>query len=113
MATFASLTPAQQKAIIDFSTQLRGSIGQLARLLNNVSALNASYNSTVSPILALLTGADATTPIPDSTGLAGTMPLTPNEMVTLVSHIQAELAINDTAHIATWVKAAGPSNIVG
>ena len=113
MATFASLTAAQQKAVTDFSVMLRGSIGQLARILNSLNALNADYNSVVSPILALLTGADSTTPIPDSTGLAGTMPLAPADMITLTSHIQAALVINDAAHLSVWVKAAGPTNVVG
>jgi hypothetical protein len=112
MASFASLTATQQKAVKDFSIQLRGTIGELARTLNRENALNASYTSTVSAILALLTGADATIPIDDGTQLAGTMPLTPSEMITLVSHLQAELVINDATHLQTWVKAAGPTNVV-
>ena len=113
MASFASLTPAQKKAITDFSLALRGSIGELARALNRENSLVASYDSTVSAILALLTGADADMPIDDGTELAGTMPLSPNEMVTLVSHLEAELVIYDSVHLQTWVKAAGPSNVVG
>ncbi len=113
MATFASLTVTQQKAVTDFSAMLRANIGALARLLNQMAALNANYNQNVSAILALLTGADATTPINDSTGLAGAMPLSPSQMITLVSHMQAELVINDAAHLATWVTAAGPGNVVG
>ncbi len=67
----------------------------------------------MSAILALLTGADANVAIDDGTQLAGTMPLTPAEMITLVSHLQVELAINDVTHLQTWVKAAGPTNVVG
>lgn len=85
----------------------------MARVLNRLNALVASYDSTVSPILGLLTGADATVPIEDDTTLAGTMPLSPNEMITMVSHIEAELVIYDQAHMQMWVKAAGPSNVVG
>lgn len=113
MADFVSLKPEEQKALSDFSVALRGYTGEIARLMTRLNALNANYNAVVSVILAELKDADASISIKDETGLAGVMPLSPNEMITLVSHIQKLLEINDDAHLQIWVKAAGPTNVVG
>ena len=113
MAAFSSLTAQQQKAVKDFSTALRGSVGDLARTLNRLRALNASYTSTAQPILALLTAPDDAVAIVDDTGLAGSMPLTPAEMTTLLGGIVQALQLNDNAHLLAWAKAVGPGNLVG
>jgi hypothetical protein len=113
MAAFSALTAAQQKIITDYMNVVRGYSGELARLLNKLNAGNEYYNTVVQPVLALITGADQTTPINDNTQLAGAQPLTQAEVVNLQFYISTELTIYDTNHQNAWSKACGPTNITG
>ena len=113
MASFASLTSDQQKLITDFSTALRGYVGSMAVVLDRLNALNDSYVGVVGPVLNLLTAPDNAIAIPDNTGLAGTMPLTPYQMGLLMSQVQTLLATNTDANRQVWAQACGPQNLVG
>lgn len=111
MASFASLSAQDKKTVTDFETMLRGYIGENARTLNKLRALNDYYLGVVGPILNQLTGPDADVAILDNTGLVGAVPLTPYEMGLMMNHVQTELAVNTDANIQIWAKACGPTNL--
>ncbi len=113
MAAFSALTNAQQKIITDYMNVLRGHSGELARLLDKLNAANNYYNVVVQPVLALITGSDLSTPINDNSTLAGAQPLSTTEVNNLQQYIQTELGIYDLSHQDAWVKAVGPTNVVG
>ena len=112
MASFASLTPTQQKTITDFSTQLRGYVADLAKVMDSLTAINDSYLGNAGPVLNLLTAPDNGIAITDNTGLAGAVPLTPYQMGLIMNQIQAVLATDTDANRQVWVLACGPENLV-
>lgn len=113
MASFGSLSPQDQKTVVDFSTTMRGYVGEMARTLDKLRALNDYYLGVAGPVLNQLTPPDNGIAIPDNTGLAGAVPLTPFEMGLMMNHMQALLATNTDANIQVWAKACGPGDLTG
>ena len=115
MATWASLTPAQQKVITDYvGGTIRPLASQLAIVLNHMNAANIAWNAQVSAVNALLTGTEV---ILDNTSLVGAAQITATELtniVTAVGGIQAILSsAGDAAHYQEYSKLCGAGNIIG
>lgn len=114
MATWASLTPAQQKTVTDFMLYLRPLAGQLAITMNHLNAANVSWNASVSAVVALLTSTEV---IGDTTSLIGAQPITAATLTSIVTGtggIEAILTSSaDAAHFQTYSNLCGPGNITG
>lgn len=94
MAAFSSLTPTQQALVSGFiGTYLRPDIVQLATVLNRMSQLDATWQATV---LALVTSLDAASLVPDSTGLAAASPLVREDVLSVMTSVEAFLATYNT-----------------
>lgn len=106
---FNDLTPEEQAALADYGRNVRATIGELARVRNHVEALDAAYGN-MQALLAEMTGSEI---LPDSGGLAGALPLTKDEVVTLTAHRQGLLASYGVGHFALWAKAAGIGGMIG
>jgi hypothetical protein len=111
MASFSALTADQQGQVLAFMTLLRPNCGELARACNHGSAMDSVWQTTVS---ALVTSLDAGTAIPDDTGLAGAVTLVREDVLGLMTAIEALLSsANTSAARAEYIKAAGIVNTVG
>lgn len=111
MATYASLTPAQQADLASYDTFLRGTFLQLSALYRNINASVWSQFdvTTVAPIVQSL---GATELIPNSTGLANAVPLTQAQFAALEQALQ-DLNAEWTANFGTIVAAIGTTNATG
>jgi hypothetical protein len=111
MATYASLTAAQQKVLADYDTAIRPVAGQLARVLTRMQAVNDQYNASASAVLAALT---TTETVPNTTTLAGSQDLLQTELVNMTSYLQNILGTyNDAPHRQAYSKAVGAGNLTG
>lgn len=105
----ANPTAAQLAQVSTFVVQLRAVLSQFAKAQSQMNALQAYYNQTVSAILNPTTGVT----VVDATGLAGAVPLTDTQVVTLTSDIEAVIATYYTAtYQGLYAMACGPSNVL-
>ena len=103
------MTAEEQAALFDYIRNLRALCGELGRLYHRAAALNAGYAN----IQGLLQSLEASALVNDGTGLAGALPLTQAEIVSLTAHLQGLLAAYGDGHVQMWAKAAGVMNLVG
>lgn len=103
----ANATPQQLAELSAYTVYLRGITSQFMKLMNQMNALNNSWNGTVSAII----GTPAGTTITDNTGLAGAVPLTDTDVTNITSYCQNVLtSFYDAAHQQVLTKACGPGN---
>lgn len=108
MATFASLTPAQQAQLKAFMPLMRSATIQYVKALNRLAALDQLWTNSISSVNALL---DASEVIPDTNGLDGASQLSHDDLVVFIADVEAVLgAKNDAAHRAFYARACGLSN---
>ena len=107
---FGDLTAEQQSSLNAWMSLFRGTSGEMARVNNHCEVVNTEYNGTVSAILAELAGGDE---IPNAGNLDGAEVMTKDQVVTIVSYMQAFLAYNTAAHRQNLARAAGERNLIG
>jgi len=107
---YADLTTEQQASLDAWMSLFRATAGELARVNNHQEVVNTEYNGTISAILGELAGVDV---IPNASGLDGAEPMTKDQVVTVVSYMQAVLGYNTSAHRANLARAAGERNLIG
>lgn len=79
------------------------SVSANAATLDRACGTAASLTSGTWAVLAM---------VPNKVGLGGAQPfLSRADIVSMISHIETELAINDSLHRQLWVKACGPTNL--
>lgn len=123
MALFTAATIPNQTAMLIHMEQMRGLTGEFSRLIDKVASLQVAWTNTNS---ALFTALDASMLIPDVTGvatatdvvrvtgLAGAMPLTREEVITMCGTNFANLltTYNTAGANALYVKVVGALNAV-
>jgi len=106
-----ALTPEQQNIVAEYTRQQRATVGEFARLLNHMAALDAMYDGQVTAAWASLAVGDV---IADGSGLAGVSSLTKAEIASIATAMQAILTTyNGEALRQLYVRMAGISNTVG
>jgi hypothetical protein len=118
MTTYANLTNEQKSILQNSLNLIRAWAGEQARTNNHGEAINDDYNAQT---LTVITELDALEVIPNTSGLAGAVSITKEEMITLVSHVQnmqADMSthtggFNTPALRQVWTKAAGAENLIG
>lgn len=102
-------TPAQLAQLSAYTVMLRAVSAQLMQNMAQMNALQNSYNASVSSII----GTPAGTTIVDNTGLAGAVPLTDTQVVTITSYFENILSsYYDSAHQQQLTLACGPGNTI-
>jgi hypothetical protein len=87
----------------------RASIVQLVASCNTGARLDGTWQASIS---ALVSGLDAGTVIPDTTGLAGAQPLMREDLIAMMQAIESLLSsANATAQRAEYLKVVGPANM--
>ena len=105
----ATATPAQLAQLSTYVVQLRAVSSQFMKAMSQMNALQNYYNETVSGII----GTPAGTTIVDNTGLAGAMPLTDTQVVTMTSWFENILSTYYTAtYQQQFTSACGPGNVL-
>ena len=108
---FTELTLEQQQIVAEYVRQMRATVGEFARLLNHMAALDNMYDGQVIAAWAALLDSDL---IADGSGLAGVSTLSKAEVVSIAAAMQV---IIDTYNIAAlrqlYVKMAGLTNTLG
>lgn len=105
----ANPTAAQLAQVSTYVVQLRATLAQFAQAMAQMNALQNYYNQTVSAILNPTTGVT----VVDSTGLAGAVPLTDTQVVTLTADIEAVLTTYyTTTYQELFAAACGPGNVL-
>lgn len=108
---FSSLTPEQQAIVAEYTRQQRATVGEFARLLNHMAALDAMYDGQVTAAWASLVDADV---IADGSGLAGVSSLTKAQITQIANAMQAILTTYNTEALRQlYVRMAGMVNTVG
>ena len=108
---FNELTAEQKAVLSDYARMTRAWCGEQARVSNHGDAISTAYTAQVQAILALL-GTDD--PITDGSGLAGAVTLTKADVGYITGYIQTLLSTHNTAaRRQMYVKAAGPTNLIG
>jgi len=108
---FASLTPEQQSIVAEYTRQQRATVGEFARLLNHMAALDAMYDGQVVAAWDALAAGDV---IADGSGLAGVSALSKAEIAGIADAMQAILtAYNGEALRQLYCRMAGMTNTVG
>lgn len=103
MATFEELSEEDQAIVQNMDRQVRGSIADVARLLNLVQAIRDDDHA-----VGLVQSLDAGVTIPKSDNLAGSASLTKAELVSLFNTLTTIADNHDTdANRADWSKAVG------
>ena len=106
-----ALTPEQQNIVAEYTRQQRATVGEFARLLNHMAALDAMYDGQVTAAWASLADSDV---IADGSGLAGVSSLTKAQIAQIANAMQAILtAYNGEALRQLYVRMAGMTNTVG
>ena len=106
-----ALTPEQQGIVAEYVRQQRATVGEFARLLNHMSALDNMYDGQVVAAWASL---DAQDIIADGSGLAGVSSLTKAEVTGIANAMQAILTeYNAEALRQLYVRMAGLGNVIG
>jgi hypothetical protein len=105
----ASATPAQKIQLDAYVVQLRAIAAQFMKTMNQMNALNDAWNANILGII----GAPAGTPIADSSGLTGIVPLTDTDVTNITSYMQNTLtSFYDGPHRQVMTKACGPTNTI-
>jgi len=108
---FSDLTAEQQGIVSEYVRQQRAVVGEFARLLNRMEALDNMYDGQVTAAWASLAAGDV---IADGSGLAGVSSLSKTEVGNIATAIQAILtAYNTEANRQLYVKMAGMVNTIG
>jgi len=108
---FSELTPEQQNIVAEYTRQQRATVGEFARLLNHMAALDAMYDGQVAAAWATLLDGDVIT---DGSGLAGVSSLSKAQIVSIAGAMQAILtAYNGEALRQLYVRMAGAVNTIG
>lgn len=108
---FSDLTAEQQGIVAEYTRQQRAVVGEFARLLNRMAALDAMYDGQVTAAWASLASGDV---IADNSGLAGVSSLSKGEISGIADAMQAILtAYNGEALRQLYVRMAGVTNTVG
>ena len=113
MATYASLTPAQQDAVQSVANAVRGLQITWQKLATSGQVVAAGWNGGISGIVGSL---DAGEVIPNGSGLAGAQGLAPADLTNMVGYLldasnpsntQGGGGYNTPFHQALRVKACG------
>ena len=108
---FLDLTLEQQSIVAEYARQQRATVGEFARLLNHMAALDNMYDGQVVAAWASLLNADL---IADGSGLAGVSTLTKAEVASIAAAMQVILdTYNSAALRQLYVKMAGMTNVLG
>jgi hypothetical protein len=121
MATFNSLSIPQQTQVLQHMLDMRGAVGEFSRLMTRIANVQAAWTDHNSALVTSLDGGllipDVTgvTPTPNVvmvTGLAGAVPLTREEVISLSGTDFPALlaAYNTVAARALYVKMVGAQN---
>jgi hypothetical protein len=106
-----ALTPEQQSIVAEYTRQQRATVGEFARLLNHMAALDAMYDGQVVAAWASLASGDV---IADGSGLAGVSALSKAEIASIATAMQAILTTyNGEALRQLYVRMAGAVNTIG
>jgi hypothetical protein len=106
-----ALTPEQQNIVGEYTRQQRATVGEFARLLNHMAALDAMYDGQVTAAWASLADADV---IADGSGRAGVSSLTKAEIAGIADAMQAILTTyNGEALRQLYVRMVGMVNTIG
>lgn len=106
-AQLAAMTPAQLKQLSDYIVMLRSVSSMFMKAMNQMSALNNSWNATVSALV----GASNGTTIPDGSDFAGAGPLTDTNVTNITSYFQGCMtSYFDAPHQQIMTIASGPGN---
>lgn len=106
--SWSGLTPDQQGQVLAWIPLFRSGIVQLVKTIQSGTALDNTWKTAISAVLADLT---AGTIIPDSTGLAGAVKLTNTDVQNMMTLIETLLASANTSALnAEYLKAVGPAN---
>lgn len=105
-----ALTPEQQNIVAEYTRQQRATVGEFARLLNHMAALDAMYDGQVTAAWASLATGDI---IADGSGLAGVSALSKGEITGIADAIQVILTTYNTETLRRlYVKMAGLVNVL-
>lgn len=111
MAAWSTLSPAQQASVLTHMASMRGLTGEFSRLINKINSVQTAWTNTN---LALVTSLDALSIVPDTTGLAGALPLPREDVLTMGTNFANLLATYNTAGAqGLYVKTVGALNAVG
>lgn len=106
-----ALTTEQQNIVAEYTRQQRAVVGEFARLLNHMAALDAMFDGQVTAAWASLAAEDV---IADGSGLAGVSSLTKGEIAGIADAMQAILTTyNGEALRQLYVRMAGMVNTIG
>lgn len=106
-----ALTPEQQGIVAEYVRQQRAVVGEFARLLNKMEALDNMYDGQVVAAWASLATGDI---IADGSGLAGVSSLTKGEIASIAVAVQAILTAYQTEALRQlYVRMAGMVNTIG
>jgi hypothetical protein len=107
--TVANATPAQKVQLDAYVVMLRVVAAQFMKTMNQMNALNNSWNGTISAII----GTPAGTTIADSSSFAGIAPLTDTDVTNITSYFQGVMtSYYDAPHQQVMTKACGPGNTI-
>ena len=108
---FLDLTLEQQNIVAEYTRQQRATVGEFARLLNHMAALDNMYDGQVVAAWASLLNADL---IADGSGLAGVSTLSKAEVASIAAAMQVIIdTYNSAALRQLYVKMAGLVNVLG
>lgn len=108
--SFSELTVEQKSIITEYVRQQRAVVGEFARLLNHMAALDNMYDGQVTAAWASLGDADI---IVDGSGLAGISQLTKAEVRSIATAVQAILSTYQTGALRQlYVRMAGMTNTI-
>jgi hypothetical protein len=106
-AQLTAMTPGQLKQLSDYITMLRAVSAHFMKSMNQMNALNNSWNGGVSALVGSSNG----TVIPDASGLAGTTSLTDTDVTNITSYFQGAMtSYYDAPHQQVMTRACGPGN---
>lgn len=106
-----ALTAEQQGIVAEYTRQQRAVVGEFARLLNRMEALDNMYDGQVAAAWATLADSDI---IADGSGLAGVSLLSKAEVAGIAEAMQAILTqYQGEALRQLYVKMAGMTNTIG
>ena len=107
--TWAQLTPNQQAQILAFMPVLRSNVVTLAKLIDLFASINTSWTNVLAAEVELLPSG---TVIPDSTGLAGALQLTTDQVQAFMAIVAEAMTFFDTTPNQTLIlDAIGPANV--
>lgn len=107
---FANLSVEEQGVVAEYTRQMRAVVGEFARLLNHMSALDNMYDGQVTAAWASLADGDV---IQDGSGLAGVSALTKGEVAGIANAMQAILTAYDGEALRQlYMRMAGIVNVL-